>query len=369
MSAINKIICVFTFGIGFAPASASGSTIKKIGNVDSIKINNGGRDLQDTTLVIDACADEVCGAECFAFDSCENYSGACYDKSFELSIPDRNWCINSAGVDTFCDVQQQLTILCTQDCQDEVQALTGCMLMQGGCSENHCENWVYVPPTSSPPVTETPTEIPTEIPTETPTETPTENPTNSPPVTDPPTEMVVIEAPPTDPPVTGDMVVPETPTNSPPVMEIPIDVVCYAEGEALGLCLVSVDGADTEECASCSLNAAISSIDGCSSSDVDSFYASVQGCGADACLSTCLDELQAAADCIIEEACPDTSAGTNVPPPRSPPVVGTPTDIDVATAPASRPTNAAVMGGGFANGFGGFAFISIASIIFAVGIM
>jgi hypothetical protein len=152
-------------------------------------------------------------------------------------------------------------------------------------------------------------------------------------------------------------------------MEIPIDVVCYAEGEALGLCLVSVDGADTEECASCSLNAAISSIDGCSSSDVDSFYASVQGCGADACLSTCLDELQAAADCIIEEACPDTSAGTNVPPPSSPPVVGTPTDIDVATAPASRPTNAAVMGGGFANGFGGFAFISIASIIFAVGIM
>jgi hypothetical protein len=73
--------------------------------------------------------------------------------------------------------------------------------------------------------------------------------------------------------------------------------------------------------------------------EVDHFYAIDQSCGVGAFHITCHDELQAAAECVMKEACPFTVS------------------------------NNVVMGDGFVNSFGGSTFISFASIIYAVGIM
>ncbi len=120
--------------------------------------------------------------------------------------------------------------------------------------------------------------------------------------------------------------------------------LCEAEGTALGLCLGSAgvtDLYDINACAFCSVDAIVNTgFDDCSASDVDGFYAYIQSCGVDACHTSCRDELQVAAECMIKVTCPDAASN------------------DVAS------------GGGFANGFGSFSIISFASIIiYAVGIM
>ena len=120
------------------------------------------------------------------------------------------------------------------------------------------------------------------------------------------------------------------------------DQECEPEATALGLCLESAGVTDSEEikaCAFCPLDAAVNTnFVSCSSSDEDNFYAYVQSCGVEACHATCRDELQTMAECAVKETCLSLS-------------------------------NDAAMGGGFADGLGGFAFISFASVIFAVGIM
>ncbi len=110
-----------------------------------------------------------------------------------------------------------------------------------------------------------------------------------------------------------------------------------AEATELGLCLGSAGVTDYEikACSFCPLNAAVGSgFDDCSSSDVDSFYAYVQSCGVETCHASCRDELQVVAECVVKETCDAVSN-------------------DAATG----------------SGFGGFAFISLASLIYAVGIM
>ena len=119
------------------------------------------------------------------------------------------------------------------------------------------------------------------------------------------------------------------------------DQECEPEGIALALCMESAGVTDEEikACAFCPLDAAVNTnFVSCSSSDVDNFYAYVQSCGVEACHTTCVDEMQTMAECAVKETCLSLS-------------------------------NDAAMGGGFADGLGGFAFISFASFILAVGIM
>ncbi len=112
--------------------------------------------------------------------------------------------------------------------------------------------------------------------------------------------------------------------------------LCEAEDTALELCLAGLPSEIIDACAFCPIEAIVDT--GCSASDL--FYAYIQRCGDDLCHNGCRDELQVVAECLIKVTCPD--AGSN----------------DPAT------------GGGFANGVGGFAIISFASIIiYAVGIM
>jgi hypothetical protein len=75
--------------------------------------------------------------------------------------------------------------------------------------------------------------------------------------------------------------------------------------------------------------------------------------------TTCRDELQAGAECVVKGACPfaesyDASTGSDA-------------GNDAAKG-GDNVSNNAAKGGGFATGFGGFAFIcSFASISYAVG--
>jgi hypothetical protein len=85
---------------------------------------------------------------------------------------------------------------------------------------------------------------------------------------------------------------------------------CYAEGEAIGICLVleNYDMEEIEACTYCPLNAVVASgMEGCSSSEVESFCALVQSCGVNECHGNCLDELQAGVECMLKYAsCSDT---------------------------------------------------------------
>jgi len=85
---------------------------------------------------------------------------------------------------------------------------------------------------------------------------------------------------------------------------------CYAEGEAIGICLVleKYDMEKIEACTYCPLNAVVASgMEGCSSSEVESFCALVQSCGVNECHRNCLDELQAGVECMLKYAsCSDT---------------------------------------------------------------
>ncbi len=276
----------------------------------------------------------------------------------------------SSDLDQFCTSVQSCGVNeCHTTCLDELQALTGCMLMGGGCSGNHCDEQTTVSPA-------------TEV-------TATVTPTSSPLVTE----------------VTATV----TPTSPPLATDTPTDVACYDEGMALGLCLVSAGVTDdaVEACASCPLNAAIASgINGCSSSDLDSFCSSVQSCGVNECHTTCLDDAQAVADCMLRSIqCLDTCSWhleTTVSPASSPPVVETPTDVTASTAPTPSPIDTTTEDGsayessptvteiltdvapttvpifppinaatvyGSAHGGGIFAVISLASFIYCVGIM
>ena len=86
---------------------------------------------------------------------------------------------------------------------------------------------------------------------------------------------------------------------------------CYAEGEAIGICLV-LENYDTEEieaCANCPLDAFVASgMKECSSSsEMDGFCALVQSCGVNECPRNCLGELQAGVECMLKYAsCSDT---------------------------------------------------------------
>ena len=136
---------------------------------------------------------------------------------------------------------------------------------------------------------------------------------------------------------------------------------CVDEGTVLGLCLQSAGVTDYEEikaCAFCPMDAAVGSgFDSCSSlDDVANFYAYVQSCGVEACNASCLDELQAGAECVVKSACPYADS------------------YDAATGEDAGSNEAAKEGdqvsndaGGLDAGFGGFAFISVASAIYAVG--
>ena len=88
--------------------------------------------------------------------------------------------------------------------------------------------------------------------------------------------------------------------------------LCEAEGTALGLCLGSAGVTDLDDinaCAFCSVDAIVNTgFDDCSASDVDGFYAYIQSCGVDACHTSCRDELQVAAECIIKVTCPDAAS-------------------------------------------------------------
>jgi len=126
---------------------------------------------------------------------------------------------------------------------------------------------------------------------------------------------------------------------------------CEGEGVALGLCLGTYKDEleDVEACTYCLLNAVINSgFDSFSSSDVASFCTLVQSCGVAECHTHCLDELQAAADCMMREVGCDTCL-----PASSYPGVG---------------TDASSGGVGFP-GFFGFTFVSFIFVVYAVGIM
>ena len=120
-----------------------------------------------------------------------------------------------------------------------------------------------------------------------------------------------------------------------------------------------------EACAYCPLNAVVDSgFDTCSSSDVASLCTLDQSCGVAECHTHCLDELQAAADCMMREVGCDTCSvaffgGSS------------PTDGTTATPASSYPgvgTDALSGGVGFPSFFG-FAFVSFISVVYAVGIM
>jgi hypothetical protein len=119
---------------------------------------------------------------------------------------------------------------------------------------------------------------------------------------------------------------------------------CEDEGTALDLCLGSANVTDYDDIMACTIcplgSAIVTGFDSCSSADIDSFFALVQSCAVDVCHTACREELQAATECVVNGCCPDVVS------------------------------NDAATGGGLANGVGGFAFISFASIIvYAVGII
>ena len=198
-----------------------------------------------------------------------------------------------------------------------------------------------------------------------------------------------------------------TPASSPPE-----NSMCYAEGISLATCLVSAGVADNEELKACLY--CPNFISSCSTSAIDNFFSSTESCGIDKCHVTCHDDLQATAECFIKEMCLDTSVGATLFPASSPPEVGIPPDVAVTDSPQSSPTgmenptdvaatnaptpgssnivatgggftdgtdvsdtispapspgNDAVRGGGFTNDFPLFAFVSVASLIYAIGIM
>ncbi len=77
-------------------------------------------------------------AEGFALFACGNLTSACFDLATNLAIPSYNFCSFLSEVDTFCGVARSMMNMCHQDCQDEVEAAIGCMLKEGGCSEDQC---------------------------------------------------------------------------------------------------------------------------------------------------------------------------------------------------------------------------------------
>ena len=120
-----------------------------------------------------------------------------------------------------------------------------------------------------------------------------------------------------------------------------------------------------EACAYCPLNAVVDSgFDTCSSSDVASLCTLDQSCGVAECHTHCLDELQAAADCMMREVgcdpCPVAFFGGS-----------SPTDGTTATPASSYPGvgTDALSGGVGLPSFFGFAFVSFISFVYAVGIM
>lgn len=135
MTAISKIICVFSLAIGFAFGGAAQSPLRKpkLINSNEIKVNNEGARVLQTV-------EYVCDEENVALALCTVLNTACYNAATDLVIPGLNWCALSSEVDTFCEGAQKMITECDQECHDEAQALTACMLKEGGCDEDHCSS-------------------------------------------------------------------------------------------------------------------------------------------------------------------------------------------------------------------------------------
>ncbi len=135
MTAISKIICVFSLAIGFAFGGVAESPLRKpkLVNGGEIKVNNHGTRVLQTTQY-------VCEAEGSALALCAGSFLACWSSVDDWVMPAANWCSMSSGVDTFCEGAQNVMTACGQECHDEVQAAMACMLKEGGCDEDHCSS-------------------------------------------------------------------------------------------------------------------------------------------------------------------------------------------------------------------------------------
>lgn len=131
MKTISRIIGVFLFAIGLANESSADSRMNKVEGFKSIKV---GRALQVYDEVV-----SICESEGVALQLCTNTTQDCIDCVAGIIIPiGFTFCSVSTEVDKFCESVQSCKNRCHQDCQDELQAATACMLKEGGCDVDQC---------------------------------------------------------------------------------------------------------------------------------------------------------------------------------------------------------------------------------------